>query len=202
MSATELLTPTEAAVVAGVEVRDVNRMIDEEILPSGLYRVDGGRRLQANACVFVAFYVHAADKLTAKERSNVILTASKGSKANRYFAGEYRDDFLIVDLAPFASETEIRHVKLGDARKAVVEDPDVMGGVAVFKGTRVPVRDVAASLRKGISKERLLKAYPALTKSLLELALVYADAVPARGRPKRAARPEGITKIVRRKPRS
>ena len=174
-------------------------MIDEEILPSGLYKVEGGRRLQANACVFVAFYVHAADKLTANERSSVILTASKGSKANRYFAGEYKDDFLVVDLAPFASETETRHLKLGDARKAVVEDPDVMGGVAVFKGTRVPVRDVAASLKKGIAKERLLKAYPALTGRLLDLALVYAESAPARGRPKRTAPREGTSKIVRRK---
>ena len=34
----ESLTPSEAAVVAGVSVRDVHRMIDEHILPeSALY---------------------------------------------------------------------------------------------------------------------------------------------------------------------
>ena len=30
---TQMLTPTEAAVVSNVEVRDVNRVIDESILP-------------------------------------------------------------------------------------------------------------------------------------------------------------------------
>ncbi len=33
----ESLTPSEAAVVAGVSVRDVHRMIDEHILPAALY---------------------------------------------------------------------------------------------------------------------------------------------------------------------
>jgi hypothetical protein len=33
----ESLTPSEAAVVAGVSVRDVHRMIDERILPEALY---------------------------------------------------------------------------------------------------------------------------------------------------------------------
>ena len=33
------ITPTEAAVVASVTVRDVNRVIDERILPDELYVV-------------------------------------------------------------------------------------------------------------------------------------------------------------------
>lgn len=203
MSAMELLTPAEAAVVAGVHVRDVNRMIDEDILPANLYRVDDGRRLQANACVFVSFYVHTADKLTAKERTNVIKSVAKVMKASRYYAGSFKDGFLTVDLSTFASETERRHGELSKARAAIEESRDVVGGVAVFKGTRIPVRDVAASMKKGVSKERLLKAYPALNAPLLELALLYADAVPPRGRPKVPSAPEGaVTKIVRRKPRA
>lgn len=201
MSATELLTPTEAAVVADVEVRDVNRMIDEEILPSGLYRLEGGRRLQANACVFVSFYFRAADKLTASERSNVISGACRAMKAFRYYKGVYKDDFLSIDLAPFADETERRHAKLAEARAAVEERPDVLGGIEVFKGTRVPVRDVAASLKEGVSKERLLNAYPSLDERLLELATVYADATPPRGRPKRREPPAGATTKIVRRPR-
>jgi hypothetical protein len=36
------LTPAEAAVVAGVSMRDVHRVIDEHILPEGLYDVRVG----------------------------------------------------------------------------------------------------------------------------------------------------------------
>lgn len=38
-----VLTPSKAAVVAGVSVRDVNRAIDEGILPKRFYTSDRGR---------------------------------------------------------------------------------------------------------------------------------------------------------------
>ena len=57
MTEPELLTPAEAAVVASVSVRDINRMIDERILPERWYRSEGGRRVHVNACPFVGFYV-------------------------------------------------------------------------------------------------------------------------------------------------
>ena len=41
----ELLTPSVAAVIAGVTVRDVNRVIDEHIVPTTLYSLKGGRWL-------------------------------------------------------------------------------------------------------------------------------------------------------------
>lgn len=39
----EMLTPTEAAIVASVEVRDVNRVIDESILPKATANPPRGR---------------------------------------------------------------------------------------------------------------------------------------------------------------
>jgi hypothetical protein len=38
------LTPSEAAVVSGVSVRDVHRVIDEHILPEDLYTAEQARR--------------------------------------------------------------------------------------------------------------------------------------------------------------
>ena len=46
----ELLTTREAAVVSGVEVRDVDRMIDEHILPEDLLSNEKTRRVRAGAC--------------------------------------------------------------------------------------------------------------------------------------------------------
>jgi hypothetical protein len=57
----ELLTPSEAAVVASVTVRDVNRVIDERLLPDGLYALEDGRRLHVVACPFIGFYFHGAN---------------------------------------------------------------------------------------------------------------------------------------------
>ena len=68
----ERLTPSEAAVVAGVTVREIHRVIDEHILPERFYAMEGGRRLDLAACPLVAFYFHAAKALTADERSLLI----------------------------------------------------------------------------------------------------------------------------------
>ena len=73
----ELLTPAEAAVVAAVTVRDVNRAIDERILPERFYSLEGGRRLHVAACPMVGFYFHAAKELTAEERTLLIRRLSE-----------------------------------------------------------------------------------------------------------------------------
>jgi hypothetical protein len=47
------------------------------------------------------------------------------------------------------------------------------------------VHDLAASVAAGLSRERILAAYPDLEGEALDLAVLYAEAHPARGRPRR-----------------
>lgn len=66
---------------------------------------------------------------------------------------------------------------------AVVEDPQVMGGLPVFRGTRVPIANVLASLDAGFNLDQLREAYPFLTQELVNAALSYSPcntAVPAK----------------------
>ena len=49
-----------------------------------------------------------------------------------------------------------------------------------MKGTRVPVYDIAAAFDSGTSVDRILKPYPNLKDGQVELASVYARAVPPR----------------------
>jgi uncharacterized protein (DUF433 family) len=65
-----------------------------------------------------------------------------------------------------------------------VSDPDTLGGTPVIRGTRVPVYDVAASVAAGIPMDRILEAYPSLDADKVELAAIYAEANPVRGRPR------------------
>ena len=195
------LTPTEAAVVASVTVRDVNRVIDERILPDEMYSVarDGTRRFFVDSCVLIAFYFKTANQLTAEERIKTIAHASarlpsvwtnEGSrrKASR---GKWvvTEDFLTIDLAPFAKNVRGQFARLQQAGALVVEDPEILGGAPVIRNTRIPVYDVAASAAAGISTHRLLAAYSGLTARSLELAALYAKANPQRGRPRRTPRP-------------
>lgn len=186
--AREMLTPAEAAVVANVRVRDVNRMIDEHILPKACYRVDGGRWLRSDACAYVSFYVHTAPVLTAEARTNFIKWLSRPARKNNFWVLSHH---VSIDFAPFVGETDARRAKLEHAKDAVVEDPEILGGAPVLKGTRIPVHDIAANLAGGAAIEELLEDYPGLTAETIELAVLYAEANPLRGRPRKPLDPPG-----------
>jgi uncharacterized protein (DUF433 family) len=207
-----LLKLPEAAYVAGVTLRDLNRTFEENILPAALYGYDpsGGRMLLAYACPFVTFYFDtaASSRLTADERTRVIgkawerIQSNGGRKSLDLIGGLLsaqksalivEDDFLRVDLRPFFQRVEERLVKLKSAEGTVVRDEGVMGGVPVVRGTRISPYDLAASVAKGIPRARILKAYSELSPETLDLSVIWAQANPWRGRPRRVVDvlPEG-----------
>ncbi len=61
-----------------------------------------------------------------------------------------------------------------DYRAYVVSDPKVSGGQLVFRGTRVPLRTILASLAEGDTFEELLKAFPSLKPEHLQAAVAFA----------------------------
>ncbi len=176
----ELLTPSEAAVVAGVSVRDVHRVIDERIVPESLFSLEGGRWFRPRACTYVRFYFHTAKSLTADERTWVIRSHCERKSAR----WKVEHEFLTVNLDRFVAETDARHADLKRAREMVTEDAEVLGGTPVIRGTRIPVHDVAAAIAAGQPAERLKAAYPDLDDDRIGLATLYAQASPPRGRPK------------------
>jgi uncharacterized protein (DUF433 family) len=203
---TELLTASEAAVVSAVSVRDVNRLIDESILPESFFGGGRGRHVLAAACSLIAFYFDSAKRLSAEERLWTIKKAEARLRGDRALPALLKEDwtfrhgFLTIDLEPFLRRPSERVARLKQARAIVVSSPEVLSGTPVIRGTRVPVYDVAASVAAGISRERILAGYPSLTAEQLELAALYAEAVPPRGRPRsRGETPRTATLITDRK---
>ena len=194
----DTFTPAEAAVIAGVSLRDVHRMIDEHILPAGLFSAADSRSFKSHACVFISFYFGADDRLTAEERQRTIALASKmadWTKTKKLV----QDEFLTIDFASFAKGVEDRMGQLRAASALVVSDPEILSGTPVFRGTRVPVYDVAASVAAGIPMERILASYPSLKREQVELAALYAEANPQRGRPRQRPLPPGAVIISKRR---
>jgi uncharacterized protein (DUF433 family) len=190
------LTPSEAAVVAGVSVRDVHRVIDEHILPDSLYDTRDARSFKSQACVFIAFYFGAADRLTSEERQRTIVLAIRHLRDWTTSAKVVKDGFLAVDFAPFWNSVDERLVRLNAARAQVSVDDEILSGMPVVKGTRVPVYDVAASVAAGIPMERILSSYPSLNREQVELSALYAEANPRRGRPRQRIVPPAGAKII------
>ena len=48
----------------------------------------------------------------------------------------------------------------------VTIDPEILGGVPVFKGTRVPVKSLFDYLEKDYSLEEFLECFPSITKDI------------------------------------
>ncbi len=59
----------------------------------------------------------------------------------------------------------------------IEQQPDVMMGKPVFKGTRLTVEHVLAELGRGMTETELLAAHPRLTADHIRAALLYAAAL-------------------------
>ncbi len=188
----ETLTTSEAALAAGVSMRDINRVIDEHILPETLYSTEKIRRFRTDACLLIAFYFSTADLLTADARLRMIRNERVHSPTwDGWKHWSIEDNLLTVHFDSLWQSVDGRLRDLIAARELVVEDEEILSGTPVIRGTRVPVHDVAAALSKGTSKARVLRSYPSLNERQIDLAAIYAKAVPLRGRPHRLAPPKG-----------
>jgi uncharacterized protein (DUF433 family) len=186
----EYLTTTEAAVAAGVSLPQINRIIDDRILPDSWYSTSPVRTFRTDACLFIAFYYETADWLTASARLQAIRNAATHrSSWEEWRNYAVRDHFLTLNFDDLWKTVDARLHQLAEAESMVIEDPEILSGTPVVRGTRVPVHSVAALVDEGIPVEEILQAYPSLTQLQVELASIYARAVPQRGRPKRTQLP-------------
>lgn len=55
-------------------------------------------------------------------------------------------------------------MKTKDLKGVVHSDPEIMGGTAVFVGTRVPLQNLIDYLEGGESVEAFLEAFPTVTR--------------------------------------
>jgi uncharacterized protein (DUF433 family) len=67
----------------------------------------------------------------------------------------------------------------------IIRDASICGGEPVFKGTRVTLRTILASLAEGDSTEAILRDFPTLTESHLRAAIAFAAASAAEDLPQR-----------------
>jgi uncharacterized protein (DUF433 family) len=84
------------------------------------------------------------------------------------------------------------------AHDIVIENPEIMGGTPVIRGTRIPVHLIAEMRRQGASVEEILEGYPSLTLEQVGLAELYVQAHPRRGHKVRTQLPKDVRVITRK----
>lgn len=213
---TQLISTAEAAFIAGLTDRQMNRVVDEHLVPESLFEQRGNSRLFTRlGAAFAKFYFATEDLLVATARRQVI--DELAARVDRLPAREciltlvqldtvswkVKRNFVEVDVLPFLQDAFNRANEVDQADALVTNDAEIMGGVPVFAGTRVPIEIVLGSLASGIEMNRLKASYPFLTEAHVQAAKVYEKVHPRRGRPRRIGEsnpgfPRRVTRIVKR----
>lgn len=198
------VSTAEVAFIAGLEHKAIHRLVEDEVLPSTLFHTDHERRFERIAAPLARFYVNTSADLTSTARKRVItevmdrLRRLDEEHRRAAFSLSWRrtlntlksvlrqpirGEHFSIEMAPFVIAS-LDRAKLADqANKAIVEDPEILGGAPVFNHTRLPITTVVESLDKGVSLDRLRASWPFLTEELVEYAKAYLALHPRRGRP-------------------
>jgi uncharacterized protein (DUF433 family) len=181
-------TPTEAAVVLGFSVKTVHREIDEGPLKSNR-KVSGGKRALCKEDLLYLWAAKSFDtrlvQLTSEGKyklHHAIVLYSRRPEPHRkqfpLFGGRFS-----LDLRRIVKDVHARLQRLEQAKRMVVEDPEIRGGEPCIRGTRVGVYEIARMLEHGAPEDEILEGYPSLKREHLELAKIYVGAYPRKGRP-------------------
>jgi uncharacterized protein (DUF433 family) len=102
---------------------------------------------------------------------------------------------VVIQVKSVRLELDLDLRRLERAEDMIVSDPEIMRGTPVYRGTRIPVELIADMLSQGAKSEEILEGYPALDREKVELAPLYVQAFPRRGRP--VSRPWAKRKPIR-----
>ncbi|MBY5378946.1 DUF433 domain-containing protein [Rhizobium leguminosarum] len=188
-------TPAEAAAVSEIAVKAVHNAIDKRILSTRLSRTSG-RALTDDDLLRLKLWYGIGSILSAERRKLLFDTIDQNPHADTVRA----DDYLIVDVARAREHLAARGEALREADKIIHSVKGLVGGEPVFKGTRVPVRTIAAMKLQGAATDDIVEGYPALTARMVDLAEIWVAAHPARGRPRKLSEQGLKVKSVKRLP--
>lgn len=94
------------------------------------------------------------------------------------------DNYLSIDVGKACEEVKPRVNLYASGLERVEENDAVLGGAAVFKGTRLSVLHIGKMVEAGESIENILEDYPNLTEGDVKFARLYYKARPSVGRPR------------------
>lgn len=174
------LSANEAASVTGVPLKEVHRIVDAGLLLGAVENRAGTRMIVGRGLVGLKLAHDTADLLTPKGRRQLV-----EQLIQQPAVATVREKALIVDVRQIENSIREGLGALEKAQSMVTIDPAVLAGEPCFKGTRIPVRDIAAMIANGDRKSAILRAFPQLKAEQIDLAVLYANTYPRRGRPRR-----------------
>ena len=94
------------------------------------------------------------------------------------------DTYVTIPLGRVCASVRPRLAQYAGGLSRVEEKDKIMGGAAVFRGSRLPVHHVAQMVEDGERVDNILADYSYLTKADVDFACLYSRARPLIGRPR------------------
>lgn len=180
-----LLTLGEAAAVTGVPVKAVYKTAAERLPKASVVRRSGQTFLTPSAVVCVRLDYDLPKDVPVKVRRYVYQKLKMGHSGRVEYGTQLFS--YVVDPRLAVAEVEDRMRRYRKAMKLIVENSEIQGGAATFRGTRLLVHHIAALLEQGVPETELREDYPSLTPDMIDAAQIFAQAHPRRGRPRKPA---------------
>lgn len=184
MTPVELFSPTEIGAAAGIPVKAVYKVIDQR-LPKGLVVRRKRRRLLTRLGAVCVAIDHAMPKDVPVAVRRGLYAQVAARRRSRAVASEHGVLSYVVNVKSAAEKVDAGLANYRRAMSLIVEDPEIQGGAATFRGTRLMVHPIADLLEQGVAEEELREDYPRLTGAMIAAARLYAKAHPRRGRPRK-----------------
>lgn len=182
---TTMFTPAQAAVITGLSLREVQKAIDNRVVPAKRSRQGKQirRYLSQDALVCLHLESGGLSFFPPATRQRLIADILRSPRLQRVHPAAT----VTVDVKPSRRLVSAAVKLLRKAESMVSMDPARMSGVPVFKGTRVPVHQIALEIERGATEIEVIEDYPTVSREQAEMAVIYARAYPRTGRPTRPA---------------
>ena len=189
MAAQELanLTINEAAHLAGVSKRRIEKDCEEGIVPRRKLKLWMHRRVAAHVPAHAVVYAFAMNSISGvkmeKESKRRIWKHLRATRPPNFGKIEISQG-LTLSFDSLVTACWVRtHDYLEARRDFLAVDPGIFGGEPILKGTRITCQSVLGRIEGGETLDDLVADYPEISKEGFEAALVYARTHPPRGRP-------------------
>ena len=173
------LTANEAACVTKVPLKQVHRIIDSGLLGDTVRTKQGARVISKHALIGLKLAHEMTGLLTLDSRRQLVRHVLDDPEVRII-----RRDAVSIHLHPMKNDVKRGVTSLEKAKKMIATDKGILGGTPCFKGTRIPVHDIAEMLVNEDDVAVVLAAYPRLKERQVTAAATYAEAYPRRGRPR------------------
>src|SRR5277367_3571054 len=188
-------TPAQAAAVANLPLPAVHKLIERRLIRPRRLRTGRSiqRMLSRGQVLYLRLEAEGVRLLPLAARRAIAKKIESSPEIDAVILAE--GPALVIQVKPVRLELDLDLRKLERAENMIVSDPQIMRGTPVYRGTRIPVELIADMLSQGATLEEIVDGYPSLNREKVELAPLYVQAFPRRGRP--ASRPWAKRKPIR-----